>query len=288
MIFYEILLVGLGLMLGLIVFNQFFRKGCGNGGTVDAGSQTDIFKEHTRIIDILKRAVEQKARARVRINDQGKTYSSSLLKIDTSPGNSGIIIDTLFPAEGNERIHGSDFMGIEFNLDEAHHGHYSIQYVFNSFLLRSCMLNGYPALEISVPPAVRRGQKRCFLRIEPSINSPVYVRFFLGKSEYVQKVINISAGGMCFCSALNSSVLSVGKVIHDMVLDLPRGEQIKTSGAIRSAVNSEIPVVVDNIPHHTLCGIEFVGLENKMRDSVLRFVTERERLELKRLNRQFE
>lgn len=240
----------------------------------------DIIEEPSAILKILNTVIKQKARFSVRLNNRGRSFNSSLLKTDPPT----LLIDALFPYEGNELIEHSRFINVGFTITEIE----KIPYTFDSTYIQSEIFNGYPALRISIPNTVTRDQKRKYHRVEPSVNEPVYVKFVINDNEVREKVANISGGGIAFYTNLGKSVLWPGRKIEPVSITLPTLPIISCLAIVYTVAQVEFPVLINGNSYHYYCGAEFVNMDETTRDKIIHYVIEKERSELKRLNREFE
>jgi hypothetical protein len=71
----------------------------------------DVIEDPLDVNAFLNKIIQQNARLIIRLNNSGKSFNSSLLKIDTPT----LLIDALSPYEGNELIDHSNFINVNFN-----------------------------------------------------------------------------------------------------------------------------------------------------------------------------
>ncbi len=255
-----------------------------------------LFRKHRRLLlaeriegpadikAVLKEALRQKARFKVRMNARKRSFSSSLVDI----GSSSLIIDALFPEEGNILVSGSRFIEVDLMLREADNELLHIPYTFASKFISKERFQGYPAVRVEIPDLIRRIQRREYLRITPPIKEPIYIQFELDGKQISEKIDNISGGGIGFCTSLSKSVLWRGRHIEGITIALPGGRPvIHCNMNIKSLGQSDRPVLIDGKPYYFFCGAEFVGIEDTVRESIVHYVIEKERDELKRLSREF-
>lgn len=240
----------------------------------------DVIEDPLDVNAFLNKIIQQKARLIIRLNNRGESFNSALLKIDTPT----LLIDALFPYEGNELIDHSDFINVKFIIKETD----GIPYKFNSSYIMGENFKGYPALKISLPNSIERDQKRYFHRVEPSVIKPFYIKFFLDGSEIIEKVANISGGGVGFYTNLGKSVLWQGRHIDHVSVTLPGSPLNDCRIVVKTVSQIGYPVLIDGKPYHYYCGAEFVNLDDNTRDKIIRYVIEKERAELRRLTREFE
>ena len=237
-------------------------------------------KEPSDIHTVLNMVIKQRSRFIIRLNNRGRSFSSILLKIDPQV----LLIDSLFPYEGNELIDHSSFISVKFIIKEAK----DVPYKFNSTYTASESFKGYPALKISFPEIVKRDQKRLFHRVEPAVNEPVYAKFSMDGNKMTEKIANISGGGVGFYTNLGKSVLWRGREIDRVSITLPDSPVINCLVIIQIVSQTGHPVLIGGKPYYNYCGAEFGNLDENTRNKIVRYVIERERTELKRISREYE
>lgn len=242
--------------------------------------QIDNPEDIQRMLDTL---IREKVRLRIRLNERRKSYTSSLLSFDSS----SLLIDELFPIEGNELIVESQFISVDFMLTTVGRQRVHMSYGFESTYLASQQWKGFPALRISFPTKIIRNQKRKYLRISPPVNEPLYIRYTLDGQEHNEKIVNISASGASFYTALGRSTLAPGIRLDQISIELPGHCMIQCSAIVRNFRLNEQPVVIDGRQVPNYCGIEFVQLSESVREKIVKYVISRERQELKHLSREF-
>lgn len=240
----------------------------------------DIIENHSDIMQLLSLMHSQKVRFKIRLNNRGSSFNSALLKAEQSY----LLIDALFPSEGNDLITDANFITIAFAVKEAE----NIPYIFRATFLSPEVYQGYPALRITFPQSIKRDQRRNYHRVEPSVHEPLYVTFIIDGSSSTNKVANISGGGVAFYTNIGKSILWTGKRIDLASIILPHYTISNCMAIVYTMSRTTYPVLIDGKPHHYLCGAEFVDMDNVTRDKIIRYVIEKERDELKRISREFE
>ena len=240
----------------------------------------DILKDRPAILAVLNAVILQKARFRIRMNNRGRSFNSSLVRLDYPY----LLIDALFPFEGNEIIDESEFITADFVIEENGR----IPYTFRSKYIRKEQVDGYEALRIEFPEAIKRDQKRYYHRITPHVNEKTYVEFIINNESVREKIANISGGGLGFYTNLRSDVLWPGKRLSPVYIFL-NGTTVKSSMAVVNLMHqADIPVLINGRPRHYYCGAEFLDIDEKMRSKIIKYVVNSERKYLKRLSRGFE
>jgi len=232
---------------------------------------------------MLSLLISEKTRMKVRLNERRRTYTSCLLAL-TPPT---MLIDELFPTEGNELIGDSQFITIEFMVNEFSHQRLHLSYSFTSKYHAAEAWRGFPALRIALPDMIIRNQKRRYLRITPPVKEPLYIRFFMNNQEYNEKIADISAGGTGFYTNLGRASLQPGTEIKNILIEIPDYCTIQCDAAVRTHRRNDQLVMVDGKPTINYCGIEFLGLDAALREDIVQYVLAKERMELKYINREF-
>jgi len=257
----------------------FYKKKA--DGAADKGAKAvmtfDATEDAHLIHDVLELALEKRAAFKVRLNNRGRSFSSTILKVDES----AVFIDVLFPYEGNELIADSKFLNIEFIIKQIAH----VPYTFSALYMNSEVYDGYPCLRITLPNKIVRDQKRNYHRVSPSVNDPVYVKFELDGEPVSEKVANISGGGLGFFTNFGKAVLWNKREIRHAEITIPEPVTIELMTIVYTASQAQYPVLIGGKPYYYYCGAEFVGLDTKVREQIIRYVIEKEREELKRINR---
>ncbi|MCP4717537.1 MAG: hypothetical protein GY868_20645 [Deltaproteobacteria bacterium] len=243
----------------------------------------DIIRDAADIESILLKAIDQKQRLRVRMNERKRTFLSMLLKTSRSH----ILIDGLFPEEGNDLIDDADFITIDFTMRESVTDILQIPYSFKSAYIRQERHKGYPALRINFPESIQRVQRRQYLRISPPVNAPLFVTFELDNKSHTEKIANISGGGVGFYTNHSRATLCPGLRLTTVTIDLPDYIAFTCPASIHINTQIEQPVIIDSKPYYFFCGVEFEGIKEETRETIIRYVVEKERAELKRINREF-
>lgn len=237
----------------------------------------DVLEDPRQIRSTLGTIDGTRTNLKIRLNDRGRPFTSSVLKVE----NDHLLIDALFPHEGNDLIQDTGFLNVEFVIKKQKH----IPYQFTSRFIAKETYNDFPAIKIHLPGTIKRDQKRNFHRIEPSVSDPIYIRFTLENRTYEEKAANISGGGIGFYTNLSGDVLWPGRELHDATITLPKPLSVECLSVIHTIHNRDHPVLINNKTASYYCGAEFDRIDKQARDTIIKYVIEKEREELKRLNR---
>ncbi len=240
-------------------------------------------ENRSEISTILKTVISQKVYLKVRLNGRRRSFLSTLLSIQSST----LLIDALFPPEGNELITDTNFLRIDFTLRETAIEGSHIPYTFDVNYLNKEEMQNYPALRITFPQFIKRDQKRSYFRIDPPVNKPIYIHFFLDGQQTSAKIANISAGGVGFYTNQTKSVFWRNRKLKPVSIPLPGFPTIECAAIVHAHRQNDPPVLIDGNPVYYLCGVEFADLDTPQREIIIQYVIEKEREELRRLSREF-
>jgi len=248
----------------------------------------DVLSTHKDIKTILVMAQDQRVPFVIKKNAKGKSFNSFLIKIDSSSNPTTLLIDSLFPEEGNELIVSSQFISVSLFPKNTESEYLNLPYVFNALYLRGETYRGHPALRISFPETIKRNQRRNYKRVEPSIEQPINITLKLKDGEVTENVDNISGGGVGFYTSLDKSILHPASKINSVFFTLPDGTEITCQLIVRRFTKN-VPKETSSSKHYYFyCGAEFMDLDNALRKKIILYVLQREREVLKRLSREFD
>jgi c-di-GMP-binding flagellar brake protein YcgR len=244
-------------------------------------SRAEKIDNPSDIKQLLKDAKKQRVRFRVRMNERKRSFNSSLVRLSGG----WLLIDSLFPEEGNTLIADAALITIDFNLKEDDRNLLVIPYTFTATFAGNETVDGLPALRITLPNIIWRVQRRNYLRISPPVNQPAYISFSLDETPVREKIANISGGGVGFYTTYSKSVLWIGRRLKNVVISIPGRDNIPCSITVHSLMQTEQTVLIDRKPYHFFCGAEFSDIDEKLREKIVQYVIEKEREALRRLSR---
>ncbi len=249
------------------------------------GSKTvkysDRIETSSEVKNLLLNALDQRARVKVRLNGRRRSFLSGLIDV----GGGYILIDALFPEEGNEMIKESEFISIDFQIREKGKKTFFIPYTFDSKFVKQEIFKGFSAIRIEIPTLIQRNQKRSYYRMEPSLKNPLFISFNVQGKEVVEKIANISGGGVGFYTNLSKEVLWKGLKIDNAAFTLPGYGEIICSVIIHSFMQNDNPVLIGGKPYFNYCGAEFADIDNATRNKIIAYIIKQEREELRRMHR---
>ena len=247
----------------------------------------DFINNPSDIHNLINLAIKDKTRIKLKINNREPSYNTSIIKKESILNNHILLIDSLFPPEGNDKIQYSKSAIAEFSFKGIETKSKLIPYSFTTNYIDQKEYENFKSLRITFPKAINRRQKREFLRVEPSVNKPLFIKFKIKDKKMTQKIENISAGGINFFTNLTKTVLWPGMRIEKVLITLPDQSQITCPILIRSIFQNNDPIFIDGKRYSYTCGAQFLRIDNNVRDNIIKYVLEKERNELKHLHREF-
>ncbi len=248
----------------------------------------DFINNPSDIHNLINLAIKEKTRIKLKINNREPSYNTSIIKKESILNNHILLIDSLFPPEGNDKIQYSKSTIAEFSIKEIDTKSKLIPYSFTTNYIDQKEYENFKSLRITFPKVINRIQKRNFLRVEPSVNQPLFIKFKIKDKKMTQKIENISAGGINFFTNLTKTVLWPGKRIEKVLITLPDQSQITCPILIRSIFQNNDPIFIGGKRYLYSCGAQFLEIDNSVKDNIIKYVLEKERNELKHLHREFE
>ena len=248
----------------------------------------DFINNPSDIHNLINLAIKDKTRIKLKINNREPSYNTSIIKKESILNNHILLIDSLFPPDGNDKIQYAKSAIAEFSFKGIESKSNLIPYSFTTNYIDQKEYENFKSLRITFPKAINRRQKREFLRVEPSVNKPLFIKFKIKDKKMTQKIENISAGGISFFTNLTKTVLWPGKRIEKILITLPDQSQFTCPILIRSIFQNNDPIFIGGKRYSYSCGAQFLEIDNSVRDNIIKYVLEKERNELKHLHREFE
>ena len=266
-------LLATGVASGVLLWVRHRRRRSAPPAFVSA----DRIHQQRDIIALLQQVVEQRATLRVRLRGRGASFTSLLLTLDDTT----MLIDSLFPDEGNQLIDEAQSIDLEFII----RGVASTPFRCSAPFHEHCRHESYAALRLGLPELIVRNQKRNFHRVSPPVNAPVFLNCTINNQRHRFPVANISGGGIGFFTNLSQSVLFPGQMLIAASVSLPEAVDIPGTAVIHAFRQPSYPVLIDGEPFHYYCGAEFITIDAPAREAIIRYVVDQERRTLQRLHR---
>ena len=139
--------------------------------------KNDSINNPTDIHNLINLAIKQKTRIKLKIDNREPSYNTSIIKKEAILNNHILLIDSLFPPVGNDKIQYSKSAIAEFSFKGIETKSKLIPYSFTTNYIDQKEYKNFKSLRITFPKVINRRQKREFLRIEPSVNQPLFIKF---------------------------------------------------------------------------------------------------------------
>ena len=160
------------------------------------------------------------------------------------------------------------------------HERIRIQFVAHS--LRSARLEDRAVFALAIPDSLLRLQRREYFRIDTPLVKPLKCIIPPQRGRYRAPpevtIVDISCGGISLIDAAEPALVETGAVFRDCRIALPELGEVKTGIAIRSTYD----VSHRSGAVHRRAGCEFVGMSERDRALIQRYIN---RLERERSNR---
>lgn len=159
--------------------------------------------------------------------------------------------------------------------------HNRIRIEFNCNNLRRIQFEGRYAFSADMPESLKRIQRRNFYRIATPITNPaICIVPSLQPHEEISTVYNlldISCGGMALIDQPGAdTLLKVGMVLESCRIDLPGNNELFGSIEVTIRIVYIGSVILNNSCTYPRIGCEFIGLSEKSRLLIQRYITKLE------------
>jgi c-di-GMP-binding flagellar brake protein YcgR len=241
--------------------------------------------KRSQIVKILREAERERSPLEIRLSGRGQIYSSVILEVGFEGSQPYVVVDSLIPKEGSALLKDAPIVTGSFLIREKGYKEARMPYEFSARFIADTVLDGLPAFRLSLPSVIRRNQRREYLRIEPPVR--VTINFKSGKDNVAGLVANISGGGVGFYVRPEGLDLNPGVFMTDVsfgLCDLPTIPKGVVVYLLRP-LSHEIISQGDRFRHY--CGAQFADIEEQVRESIVRYVVEVERMALRNLDRRF-
>lgn len=183
-------------------------------------------------------------------------YATNIIKLTENY----ITIDSLMPKKGNLEIIESSYLKLSFKFHDNEH-------FFLSKLEDFKKNNDFFTFDIYKPVEILSLEKRKFFRIEPSLNEPVRLSFFLNNKYFSANVFDIAGEGISF---LLNFPIEKHTVIEGVKMEFPADiPPINIRMEIRSSVQ------MNNLKYKI--GAQMINLKSKEQDIMFRYIFKRQR-----------
>ena len=216
----------------------------------------NVYSKKQEINAILKGFANQKKPVilyPVPFNDE---YTTNILKVKDE----SITIDSMVPKSGNLKLIESSYIKAAFKFGSNEH-------FFLSKLYNYEKEGDYFVFEIYKPIEILSLEKRKFFRIEPSLNEPVKISFFLNNKYFDSILFDLSGEGLSF---LLDFPVEKHTVLEGVKIQFPGGlPEITVRMEIRSIAR------LDNLKYKV--GAQAINLKPAEQDVFFKYIFRRQR-----------
>ena len=187
----------------------------------------------------------------------GSSYQSLILEVD--PQSRSVLIDELFPADGQSVMPGEPVEIVSQNK--------GMPMRFSSEIMALEMVDGVPAYRIDLPQKVQANQRRKFFRVMVPDEMEISARVDIGDQTPLCKINNLSSSGISL--KVNRDVtphLKANRTIEGLRIQLPDHDVVNCDLEVRSYEYRKLPT------RHTLIGgrlLRVSGSAQKKLDKIL-------------------
>ncbi len=147
--------------------------------------------------------------------------------------------------------------------------------------LETVEFEGAAAFRSALPKTLLRLQRRAYFRVAPPAGESVMCTVPTSAGVVEGRVLDVSCGGISFLVPGNSLVLERGAILHGCRLQLPCLGTVETGLHVAHVVEQSGPLF--GLAVHR-CGCEFVGISERHRQLVQRYVMTLQRIRNARLS----
>ncbi|MCL4428326.1 MAG: flagellar brake protein [Deltaproteobacteria bacterium] len=216
----------------------------------------NIYSKKQEINAILKGFANQKKPLIIYAVPFNDEYTTNILKIKEDY----MTIDSMIPKSGNLKLIESSYIKVTFKFGSNEHFFLSKLYNYEKD-------KEYFVFDIYKPIEILSLEKRKFFRIEPSLNEPVKVSFFLNNKYFETKLFDLSGEGLSF---LLDFPLEKHTVLENVKIQFPCGlPEITVRFEIRSVSR------LDNLKYKV--GARAINLKPAPQDVLFKYIFKRQR-----------
>ena len=216
----------------------------------------NVYSKKQEINAILKGFANQKKPVilyPVPFNDE---YTTNILKVKDE----SMAIDSLVPKSGNLKLIESSYIKVTFKFNDNEHFFLSKLYNYEKD-------NEYFVFDIYKPIEILSLEKRKFFRIEPSLNEPVKLSFFLNNKYFDTRLFDMSGEGFSF---LLDFPVEKHTVLENVKIKFPGGlPEVTVRLEIRSIAR------LDNLKYKV--GARAINLKPAEQDILFKYIFRRQR-----------
>jgi c-di-GMP-binding flagellar brake protein YcgR len=234
----------------------------------------DVTDDPGHIEALLKAAQQHHALLRVRLNNRGTVFNSTILEV----AKDSVLIDALYPQEGNALIADARFVSLEIIIKQIT----AVPFQCSAGFTAHASSRGLPALRLSLPDTITRNQKRNYHRVDLLPEDNIHVSFTVAGTAVHDPVANISGAGIGFYSNHESTLLHHGRTIEQVTIAMPEPTVVESITILYKVNQLRYPVLIRDTVYHYYYGAEFTGIRNETREKIIQYGIEKEREALQR------
>jgi c-di-GMP-binding flagellar brake protein YcgR len=245
--------------------------------------QGTLIRDRDQIVEHLSALIQAQSHLGVKVGEKDQEFLSQALALEEhESGRPSLILDELVPRQGQVRAKHLKTVLCSYKMQgEPYH--------FKA-IIRGVREEPHPMVELAMPSEVVLSQQRRSYRVAPSTSEPVKL---LGldipevegnaKTQASRCVVfDISLGGIAFNTDIPRVQLEPGTQIHRMRIRLPTGNVLEAGGVIRSVRRNDTGLYRNRV------GAEFLTLSESARNTLSRYITEKQRHDIRRIKREYE
>ncbi len=215
-----------------------------------------VYSKKQEIQAILKGFTGQKKPVIINPVPFNDEYTTNILKVKDDY----IVIDSMVPKLGNLKLIESSYIKVAFKFSNNEHFFLSKLYNYEKD-------KDYFVFDIHKPVEILSLEKRKFFRIEPSLNEPVKLSFFLNNKYFDTRLFDLSGEGFSF---LLDFPIEKHTVLEGVKIQFPGGlPKITVRLEIRSVVR------LDNLKYKV--GAQAINLKPAWQDVLFKYIFRRQR-----------
>lgn len=238
-------------------------------------------RDRDKIVEHLRTVLQAQIHITVTFPGRREEFLTQLLDIEeTARGRPTLVLDELTPAHGQRSA---------ARERTAHCTHRLITTTWTwEAIIREVRVRPHPSVAVALPSEVGPLQARRSYRVEPSVHAPVRIEEIEiptldGDARDAAKrcvVLDLGLGGLAINTSIPRAHLDPGTVCRRVVIRLPQGPRIEASAVIR-----DVKANASGLYRHR-AGLEFVALDPESRETLNRYIIEKQRADIRAIKRE--
>ena len=236
-----------------------------------------------KILHHLRRVIQAQIHPAVVFEEKGEEFLTQILGIRGATGRDPlVVIDELVPRGGQAQARQMPNLQCTYRLNGD-------PFQFQAEI-REVVESPVPSVVHGLPKEVVPHQQRRHFRVEPFTHSPVRIleievpEIEISPAEQAKRcaVFDISISGLAINTDLPRSRLEPGTEIPHVVVELPGEQRLEFQAIICSVRRLRGRV------HRHRIGVECSMADDRSRDTLSRYITEKQRTDIRRIKRELE